>query len=404
LRFLWSCERAPDVELIHPKASAHLDACHSHGANAFLVRNDVNTTALNNVLQALRRDDLQLKIFSTLLGRICIRRDGVRGFVHYIKAGFKPGASYSQGMYTRYHIGADTERAFETSTTNHLAFQSPIRPGLFSMSQYIQSRIIGRLLYPNVRIALDLDCKDPRAIWSSCGLALTQVNRVSLQELHGFWNQMFLLNLTSTDTRTSFSGYRALYWWLTSSPVLPPQTGRVYPYSINNRCRLDALRFCKINLQVKSDVAVSMSDIRISIIDLIRVTSHVDAGDSINIVVRVTLIEHLTNGAEKSSVQEEISLWDLRMAALKAMRYLSRKTSNMDSLCPEVFIDPSGRLVEYRLAGTVRFRALPKRISERMGPLGQEKPYDGTTVCYLRYLTMLDTGVTAGEAARSGES
>jgi hypothetical protein len=101
---------------------------------------------------------------------------------------------------------------------------------------------------------------------------------------------------------------------------------------------------------------------------------------------------------------EAISLGYLHMTAWEVVQYISRNRSIVNSPCPEVFVDPSGRLMEYRLAGTVRLIAFPKRISERFVQMEEGKPYDGSMACYLRYLSMQGTLATAEESVRSGES
>jgi hypothetical protein len=296
LSFLWSVEYAPNVEFGQPKDSAHRQSNRDHGLSVSQVANNIDITAMNETLRALKRDDLQLETYSTLLDRVGLHRTGTKGFVHYLKAGLSPKlvAYESIHVHSRYHANSDTQREFEMSATQRMTFLDQAKPTLFNLPEKIKARIFRHILAQGSRVALDLDCEDPKAFSKKWNLAFAQVNRESSKQLDQFWcKNKFVLNLTTTDVRTSFSGYRALHWWLKSSPdsSLPP--GRIYPYSISNRRRHDALRLCKINLQVIPDVTASMSDVRISIMDLIRVTSQVDAVDSMDITVRVTLIECL---------------------------------------------------------------------------------------------------------------
>jgi hypothetical protein len=105
LSFLWSVEYAPNVEFVQPKDIAHRQPNRDHGLSASHVANKIDFTALNETLRAVKRDDLQLRTYSTLLGRIDLHRTRTKGFVHYLKAGPipKPGTDYSVGVYARYH-------------------------------------------------------------------------------------------------------------------------------------------------------------------------------------------------------------------------------------------------------------------------------------------------------------
>jgi hypothetical protein len=360
---------------------------------------------MNEGLRALKRDDLQLRTYNTLLGRVGLHRTGTKGFVHYLKAGPSsvPGEDYSNA---RYHADSDIQREFEMSATQCMTFLDQAKRTLLNLPEKVRSRSFRHIVLQDSLVALDLDCEDTKAFSRSWNLAFTQVNRESSKLLDQFWcSNDFVLKLTSIDVRTSFSGYCALHWWLKSSSTPSTSPGRIYPYAINNQRRHNVSRRCKINLQIKADIPTSMSDVRISIMDPIRVTSHVDTCDSMDIIVRVTLVECLMNGEENVSIKEDMSLWDLRTAAWKAVRCISQNRSVMNSPCPEVFVNPSGRLIEYRLAGIVQLIPFPKSMSERIvEPRG--KPYDGSTGCYLLYLTMLTTlgPWDTAEAAKSGKS
>jgi hypothetical protein len=92
------------------------------------------------------------------------------------------------------------------SATQRMTFLDRPKPTLFNLPEDIKSRIFRRILVQGSRVALDLDCEDPKAFSKKWNLAFTHVNRESSKQLDQFWcKNEFALNLTTTDARTSFS-------------------------------------------------------------------------------------------------------------------------------------------------------------------------------------------------------
>ncbi|KAF1939028.1 hypothetical protein EJ02DRAFT_425227 [Clathrospora elynae] len=139
--------------------------------------------------------------------------------------------------------------------------------------------------------------------------------------------------------------------------------------------------------------------------DLMRITSHVKLWPHIVSTVRNFPAKHIFEELETTVDKRKMKLRDIRAAALRALLYILRThPSTVTALCLEIFIDGSGIPVEYRLAVSRQLKDFPRlNKSVQSYPLGPNKAYDGSAMCYLRYPWCIHLGHQHGDCvAKSG--
>ena len=388
LRVLWKHQHRPKITFSHQHDNRLWAHC------------KIDVIKINGLLKALISDDLQIKKYSRLLGRVFINTiDRMEGRLIY-KEHSKVLPSSSSHFTQRID-----EYSFRQTEDGNLVFDD--RPGasLLSLPHEVLQNIYSLVVPTGQVLTVDLCGADNRKIYLQSGLGLVYVNKSTRNELRPrFYENGFVLKLESRETRTSFQNFLPLLKWLVARTFLP---GDVNPLDRFHKYR--GWGFIKPPL-VRLDLHVNakrLRDVRVSIMDLMRITAYAAPDDDHKFFVRIIIPGSPPSGDTSSSPNFfETTLHDLRVAAAKAVCTLINQRLTLNSRpCPEIYIDGFGRPVEYRNNECDEFhRFVNFRGGNRMRLRGWDLPYDGSTLYYAKYLSAVRDGCNPDKAARACKS
>ena len=378
LRALWQHEAQPSVTVVH-----HHDLGRSGDKCKF------DTGRVGDLIRSLPSDDLKIRRYIRLLGRVYINYVGGAGgaggsvmFKGPSKAE-SPSAQHEQSYLT-----VHTEQyCFDRGGKIGLKFRQRPRVSLLELPPYLLRRICDLTIPTGRKIEIDLSKPYDRKAYLDAGLRLVYVNKQTKRERDTLWKNGVMLKLESNDSRTSFQNFRPLLRWF---------VGRVYPRDpVNHLGR--TLRYCgdgatepqllRIDLRIK---ASKLRDARISIMDLIRITTYAAADDDHKVFIRIILVQDAAaQGSPNHASFFEMTLHNLRVVVAKVLcTLIAKKIGFLYGICPEIYIDGCGRPVEYLFIGFDNFHRFGDMRGANQTKLrGSIRPYDCRAVCFIRYLS-----------------
>ena len=362
-----------------------------------------DTSAITNALIALRRDDLGLKNCGRQVHDVLIRRDGLEGYILFDYNYYKP--SHNRPRVERTYV----ERKFSiTNGGTTLSLQPADTPGLMNLPQHLKIRLFESLCLAKgfldpwrSTVTIDLDQKTT--------VGATPVLESVSQHLRSecyyrFWlANIISVKMRSTDVKTDFDHFDKLRVFCCTAST--PRE----PWRMSNRRK--GIRDLEFLLQFNVLPAPKLDDLRINVLDFLRVTSYLDSRDR-----KITFQIGDTN--DKASV----SLAHLRTCALIALtdfQQTYKRTRPDTKRCPNIWVNGYGRIVQVEAPGgksinpsetiqrnvsrgdggedvIVINREFRKKYGGNTGDGDSATPpgrsFDGTLGCYLGYLQSVVVG------------
>lgn len=251
IKILWTNpDLKIDVSIVHPKGEAHCRYHHSRYQET-----DIRVDALMAVLEAFRRDRLDVKKYWRSIDEILVHRDGSGGSVIYKSAIRYKKTRAVKRNYTAYAAGNGVALSFELADKGQLLTPYPIQKVIYDMVLYGPHR--------ENWVCFDLDQKvchgaDPRLL----GVCSTH-RHLS----YSFWTENWVkVKMTTQQTSTNFANFEALEkWWCVQRS--------------NREGRRGTVARGELKLELQFDVAegLTLRQLRVGIIDLLRVTAHLDS-------------------------------------------------------------------------------------------------------------------------------
>ncbi|KAI4648602.1 uncharacterized protein J4E78_008665 [Alternaria triticimaculans] len=294
-----------------------------------------DTSAITNALIALRRDDLGLKNCGRQVHDVLIRRDGLEGYILFDYNYYKP--SHDRPKVERTYV----ERKFSiTNGGKTLSLQPADTPGLMNLPQHLKIRLFESLCLAKgfldpwrSTVTIDLDQKTT--------IGATPVLESVSQHLRSecyyrFWlANIISVKMRSTDVKTDFDHFDKLRVFCCTAST--PRE----PWRMSNRRK--GIRDLEFLLQFNVSPVPTLDDLRINILDFLRVTSYLDSRDR-----KITFQVGDTN--DKASV----SLAHLRTCALIALtdfQQTYKRTRPDTKRCPNIWVNGYGRIVQVEAPG-----------------------------------------------------
>ncbi|KAI4689013.1 hypothetical protein J4E81_007730 [Alternaria sp. BMP 2799] len=288
-----------------------------------------DTSAITNALIALRRDDLGLKNCGRQVHDVLIRRDGLEGYIQFDYNYYKP--SHNRPHVERTYV----ERKFSiTNGGKTLSLQPTDTPGLMNLPQHLKIRLFESLCLAKgfldpwrSIVTIDLDQKTT--------VGATPVLESVSQHLRSecyyrFWlANIISVKMRSTNVETDFDHFDKLRVFCCTAST--PRE----PWRMSNRRK--GIRDLEFLLQFNISLAPKLDDLRINILDFLRVTSYLDSHDR-----KITFQIGDTN--DKASV----SLAHLRTCALIALtdfQQTYKRTRPDTKRCPNIWVNGYGRIL-----------------------------------------------------------
>ena len=288
-----------------------------------------DTSAITNAFIALRRDDLGLKNCGRLVHDVLIRRDGLEGYILFDYNYYK--TSHDRPRVERTYV----ERKFSiTNGGTTLSLQPTDIPGLTNLPQHLRIRLFESLYLAKgfldpwrSTVTIDLDQK----IIVGATPVLESVSQHLRSECYyRFWlANIISVKMRSTNVETDFDHFDKLRVFCCTAST--PRE----PWKMSNRRK--GIRDLEFLLQFNVSPAPKLDDLRINILDLLKVTSYLDGRDR-----KITFQVGDTN--DKASV----SLAHLRTCALIALTDFQQaymRTRPDTKRCPNIWINGYGRIV-----------------------------------------------------------
>lgn len=287
--------------------------------------------ALTNAARELVRDVLDIRKYSRLIKYIAIQRDCSAGTVWY---------GDDSDDFLRLSP-QEVERNFNiTENGMILEFSEKKELKLPNLPEHIRQRIY-EAVTGSEPIPVDLDgksyCDPARTLTATC--------HSMRQDNSSFWSHAFEVKMASSKLRTTFHDFEVLRRWLCVDRT------EVCPFSASRR-RVQALEIV-LQFDISCDETSTMptlQDIRIEIVSLIRVLSHMperDVGVTLSMISRSRRWEYTSKGT--------INFGQLRRNVLVVLSKIFEKHPEMEDIdCPDLWMNGNGNIVEMTISGVTR--------------------------------------------------
>ena len=404
MRVLWNSECTFEVTFIAKEALGYQSNHEEH--KDFHIYHAFNVSALNKVIHALRRDDLNVKRWKDHICIIGVQRCGGDGFILF-RATHPLWCWESTLFGDGYHPCRDTIMRFSATRGEALEFHQRAPPNLDNIPEHLQRRIFRHVFAETGSVFINVDHDDPSTVPIPGRLLVNRHMHTSLIAAlrTDYWSEAFNFSMHATDMTTSFSDFKSLRKWLclASTPGLPYR-GRFLD-------RLEQSEGIRLSLHINIPVAYLGSEsprsLRIDIMPLILSTAHLSAvhrySEEDHVFIDIyTTIEVFDDSKQRSHSKVTVPLRDLRNSVLRGLiRKLANEPSISDAKWTKFYIDGRGLVHDDKFTWE---SSRPNTISDGSdwNPdwVRHDGPFDGTTACVVKYLWSVFTGGQPDACAR----
>jgi hypothetical protein len=284
---------------------------------------------LTNIVKTLAHDnDLNICRFRLAIKDIDIDGNCKYGYIYWKRSRSQHRYMRTYGVRTRFKPTNDgLVLHFDPLKQPHLRYCVDWPPhsslkGFQGLPHEVDEYLWRTILISNIPVNVDLDT----TTWT--GPSPNALHERS-QWIQPYWkSNTFTVGMRSAEDRSSFSRFGCFRLWLCYF------SSNTYPWAARKVVWKDGL---KIVLQSELDNSLETRDtIRVSIMDLIRMTSHISTENVVQINIQ---------GAWESAVDIPLKL--LRQRALRFLSDLhATHPDYYTRACPELWIDGSGIIVE----------------------------------------------------------
>jgi hypothetical protein len=400
-----------DLKFIQPRGLGHQSNRELH-LDAPLP--DLDTEALNKMVRSLIRDDLKIERWMRPISLIGIDRNGKDGCIIFRCT---HDSCRTNKEKDRYHPCTGSSMRFSITDHDELCFDAPIIPSLLTIPVRLQERIFMEAMSEDGKIVINVDRDDPATILTPSRLLLNRELLKTAQDgllviKDRYWKMPFKFVLNANKgTLTDFDFQPLRRWLSTGAPSRLPYRGRFTRHM---------WRTTRLKISIECDLSTEphthgLQDLRIDVIPLILITSHLTATRPVDDhdVVLVEFIAHWLNPHGKAIAKRHVvSLRELRSTVLRALiREMTLSRSFSVEPQPGVIISGYGLVHRTRLDnlehGRARRGGLPhgyEGMHWNPSWTQQDGPFDGSKERVANYLWRVFTGGQANACAKKCES
>ncbi|KAI2481353.1 hypothetical protein Ptr902_07148 [Pyrenophora tritici-repentis] len=334
VKALWANKNAKfEIEFVIPEDT-------KYGSSAAL-----NTMAISNILCTLRQDSHDLEKYGSQIHNICVARDGSEGFVQF-NHDYKNPLAIENSYTSAFSI-------FDNGRT--LALIPATKPELMTLPEHLRERILypigltspayqpnsegcGDDIYPQVCFDLDLKTTE------GASPILTLLNSSLRSQYHrAFWfHNQHSIKMRSEISPTDFDHFEKLRRFLCIAPITSRPWAMGGRFSSSGTSTDNPLEFL---LQFQLQDATTLGDLRVNMLDFLRVTSACGHYPS-------SITFRIANGDGTTQSQASMELDRFREFATIALTEFDRVfPGNLYKPCPNIWVNGYGRIVQVELDG-----------------------------------------------------